>query len=196
MVVWFQPSVSVQRAGGAPRRGEQVVIQYGDVLHTDFGVVALGLHTDTQHMGYVLRPGEVEVPAGILTCLANSNRLQDIQLEAMEPGRTGNEALAAALAQMHAEGINGRLYNHPIGDHGHGAGPLIGMSDFQEGVPVRGESLIRPFVWHSIELSATTSAPEWDGQAVRCAQEEDAYLDENGDRHWAYRRQVRYHLVW
>ena len=94
MTTWFQPSVSVQRRGGSPPRGEPVVIQYGDVLHTDFGVVALGLHTDTQHMGYVLRPGEFEVPAGIRACLANSNRLQDLQLEAMEPGRTGNEALA------------------------------------------------------------------------------------------------------
>ena len=97
---------------------------------------------------------------------------------------------------MRAEGINGRLYNHPVGDHGHGAGPLIGMSDFQEGVPVRGEAPIRPSVWHSIELSATTPVPEWDGQAVRCAQEEEAYLDENGDRHWVYRRQVQFHLVW
>ncbi len=196
MTTWFQPSVSVQRAGGSPRRGEPVVIQYGDVLHTDFGVVALGLHTDTQHMGYVLRPDEDEVPEGIKLCLRNSNRLQDIQLEEMQPGRTGNQALAAALSRMRAEGIDGRLYSHPIGDHGHGAGPLIGMTDFQDGVPVRGESLIRPSVWHSIELSATTPAPEWGGQAVRCAQEEDAYLEENGDRHWVYRRQAQFHLVW
>ncbi len=56
MTVWFQPSVSiVGRPGGAS--SEDGVIEPGDVLHTDFGVIAMGLKTDTQHMGYVLRGG-------------------------------------------------------------------------------------------------------------------------------------------
>ncbi|MEX2179238.1 MAG: Xaa-Pro aminopeptidase, partial [Gemmatimonadaceae bacterium] len=56
---WFQPSVEVQRRGvSAAELGANPVIQRGDVLHCDFGVVGLGLHTDTQHMGYVLLPGE------------------------------------------------------------------------------------------------------------------------------------------
>jgi len=38
------------------------VILRGDVLHTDFGLSALGLQTDTQHMGYVLRDGETTRP--------------------------------------------------------------------------------------------------------------------------------------
>lgn len=40
------------------------VILHGDVLHTDFGITALGLNTDTQHMGYVLRTGETDAPGG------------------------------------------------------------------------------------------------------------------------------------
>ena len=36
-----------------------------DVLHVDFGITAMRLNTDTQHMGYVLRQGETDVPAGI-----------------------------------------------------------------------------------------------------------------------------------
>jgi hypothetical protein len=63
-------------------------------------------------------------------------------------------------------------------------------------VPVRGEALMLANVWHSIELQATTEIPEWGGQPVSCRQEEEAYLDENGDRHWAYRRQSTFHLVW
>jgi Xaa-Pro aminopeptidase len=192
---WFQPSVNVQRAGEMPENGA-VVIQKGDMLHTDFGVIAMRLKTDTQHNGYVLRDGETDVPDGLKRCLAASNRMQDIQLEEMRPGRTGNEALAAALARMEEEGITGSLYSHPIGDHGHGAGPLIGLWDRQEGVPGRGDAKIRPSTWFSIELQARVPVPEWGDKLVSCRQEEEAYLDENGDRHWVFRRQEDFHLVW
>ena len=96
---------------------------------------------------------------------------------------------------MRAEGIDGTIYTHPIGDHGHGAGPLIGLWDRQEGVPGRGEVPFRPSTWFSIELQATTPVQEWGGQPVRMAQEEEAYLDETGARHWVLRRQERFHLV-
>ncbi|MEJ2205265.1 MAG: M24 family metallopeptidase [Gemmatimonadota bacterium] len=192
---WFQPSVNIQRAGDLPEEGP-VVIQGGDMLHTDFGVIGMRLKTDTQHNGYVLREGETDAPEGLKLCLAASNRMQDIQMEEMAPGRTGNEALHAALARMREEGITGSLYSHPIGDHGHGAGPLIGLWDRQEGVPGRGDARIRPSTWYSVELQATVPVEEWGGKLVSCRQEEDAYLDENGDRHWVFRRQEKFHLVW
>ncbi|HEU0052204.1 MAG TPA: hypothetical protein VFQ39_03460, partial [Longimicrobium sp.] len=53
---WFHPSVDVQRAGVEMGDSASPVIRRGDVLHCDFGITALGLNTDTQHMGYVLRP--------------------------------------------------------------------------------------------------------------------------------------------
>jgi Xaa-Pro aminopeptidase len=192
---WFHPSVGRQGAGDSPVGPSPGVIQYGDLLWTDVGVTAFGLATDTQHMGYVLAPGQVEVPAGLRQCLAHSNRMQDILLEAMEPGLTGNDILAAARAQVAAEGIQGTIYTHPIGDHGHGAGPLIGRWDAQEGVPVRGEAVLRPSTWHSIELQATLTIPEWGGKAARCQQEEEAWLDEVGERRWVFRRQTEFHLV-
>jgi hypothetical protein len=195
MTTWFQPSVDVQRAGEIPAGGP-VVIQPGDMLWTDMGIVAMGLHTDTQHLGYVLADGETDVPEGLKLCMANSNRMQDITLEEMEPGRTGNEALLAALERMRGEGINGTLYSHPVGDHGHGAGPLIGRWDAQEGVPVRGDARLRPSTWFSIELQARTPIPEWNGKEASCRQEEEAYLDADGDRHWVFRRQSSFHLVW
>lgn len=193
---WFQTNVDIQRQGGLDIEQESVTIQPGDLLWTDFGVVAMNLHTDTQHLGYVMPTGETEIPMGLKECLSNSNRLQDILLEHMEPGLTGNQVLSATLEKMHDEGINGTVYTHPIGDHGHGAGPLIGRWDAQEGVPVRGEAVMLPNVWHSIELQATTEVQEWGGQAVSCRQEEEAYLDENGDRHWVYDRQNTFHVVW
>lgn len=72
MTTWFHPSVDVQRAGQIPSDGP-VVILPGDILWTDLGTVALNLHTDTQHLGYVLPPGEVEVPGGIRACMVASN---------------------------------------------------------------------------------------------------------------------------
>lgn len=197
MTTWFQTSVSrfsADMSGG--ESGPWAVIQPGDVLWTDVGVVAMGLHTDTQHLGYVLASGETEAPDGLKQCLRNSNRLQDILLSHMEPGMTGNAILANALDQMRSEGINGTIYTHPIGDHGHGAGPLIGRWDAQEGVPQRGDAVLLPSTWHSIELQATTPVPEWDNAPLSCRQEEEAYLDEEGARHWAFRRQSKFHLVW
>ncbi|MDT8369696.1 MAG: hypothetical protein RQ745_10850 [Longimicrobiales bacterium] len=94
------------------------------------------------------------------------------------------------------EGISGSFYSHPIGDHGHGAGPLIGLWDRQEGVPGRGDARIRPSTWFSIELQATVPIPEWGGKTASCRQEEEAWLDAEGDRHWTFRRQESFHLIW
>jgi len=192
---WFQPSVSVQRKGVEMGDSANPVIRRGDMLHTDFGITALGLATDTQHMGYVLREGETDAPPGMYAALRRSNRLQDLLLEEMVPGRTGNDVLRRTLERMRTEGIDGTVYTHPIGDHGHGAGPLIGLWDRQEGVPGRGEVPLRPNTWFSIELQSTTPVPEWGGQPVRMAQEEEAYLDAEGRRRWVLARQERFHLV-
>src|SRR5207245_2001010 len=173
---------------------DNLVIQRGDVLHVDFGIKAMGLATDTQHMGYVLREGEREPPAGIQKALATSNRLQDLLMERMRPGRSGNEILAETLAAMKAAGIKGSIYSHPIGDHGHGAGPLIGLWDRQQGVPGRGDVLVLPNTWFSIELAASTPVPEWNGQELWVGQEEDAALD--GDKiGWVLPRQTKYRLI-
>lgn len=193
---WFQPSVSVQRKGVTDAQlGDDPVIQRGDVLHHDVGITALGLNTDTQHMAYVLLPGETDAPTGLQAALRNANRMQDIQMEEVVPGRTGNEALAASRRRMAALGIDGTFYSHPIGKHGHGAGPLVGLWDYQDGVPGRGDARIIPSMWYSIELQATTPVPEWNGQRVRMAQEEDMVIGADGVPRWAIRRQDRLFLV-
>ena len=193
---WFQPSVSVQRRGVTPQQlGEDPVIQRGDLLHCDVGLVALGLATDTQHMGYVLLPGETDAPAGLRRALAASNRLQDIVMQELRVGRTGNEILRASLERMRGEGMEGSVYTHPIGVHGHGAGPLIGLWDYQEGVPGRGDHRVIPGMWFSIELQATSAVPEWAGQRVWSAQEEDAVISQEGTIRWALRRQTALHIV-
>ncbi len=193
---WFQPSIEVQRKGAsAEQLGDDPVIERGDVLHCDVGITALRLNTDTQHDAYVLRDGETEVPAGLRKALANSNRFQDILMEEVRPGRTGNEVLKSSLARLQKEGVSGTMYSHPIGMHGHGAGPLIGLWDYQEGVPGRGDAKIIPSMWFSSELQTTTAVPEWGGQPVRMAQEEDFFVGAEGKNRWAYKRQSELHVI-
>jgi hypothetical protein len=192
---WVHPSINVQRRGGVPEAGPHgTVIERGDMLHTDFGLIGLGFSTDTQHNAYVLLPGETDAPEGLKEGLRQANRLQDLTMQHGPAGATGNEALAGALAQARAEGINPTIYCHPIGYHGHGAGPPIGMSDYQDGVPVRGDYVLRTDTWHSIELNARYAVPEWDGQEVRFALEEDAALLEGG-WDWIDGRQTSFYLI-
>jgi len=44
------------------------------------GIDYAGLHTDMQHMGYVLNIGETGPPAGLLKGLKVTNRMQDLIL--------------------------------------------------------------------------------------------------------------------
>ena len=192
---WFQPSVSVQRRSVEMGDSIAPVILRGDVLHCDFGIVAMGMTTDTQHMAYVLREGESEAPEGLERALANANRLQDILLEETRVGRSGNEILTSVLSVMRSEGLDGTMYTHPIGDHGHGAGPLIGLWDYQSGVPGRGDPFVIPSMWFSTELQVTTPVPEWGGQRVRMALEEEAEVTAEGEMRWVLRRQTELHLV-
>ena len=199
---WFQPSIRVQRRAKAVAtvasflsEDGPVVIERGDVLHVDFGVQGLRLNTDTQHMGYVLQEGETVPPAGIVRALGKAKRMQDLLLERMKPGRSGNEVLSETLAQVLDEGIRGTVYSHPIGDHGHGAGPIIGLWDRQQGVPGRGDVPLKTGTWFSIELSARTPVAEWDGQELFVGMEEEAWLTPGGKMEWVLPRQERYHLV-
>jgi hypothetical protein len=96
---------------------------------------------------------------------------------------------------VRAEGITGSVYSHPIGDHGHGAGPVIGLWDRQEGVPGKGDVTLLPNTWFAIELNARTPVPEWDGKELFVGLEEDAVVDGAGKVAWVLRRQEKYHLV-
>ncbi|TIC97350.1 hypothetical protein CH35J_007610 [Colletotrichum higginsianum] len=205
---WFHPSVSVvdEALPWAAEMGTEVeagahegaggrVIQYGDMLHVDFGLTAMGLNTDTQHLGYVLRPGEKDVPQGLKDGLKKGNRLQDIVRRNIAVGRTGNEMLKASLGEMHAEGIQGRVYTHPIGDWGHSAGPLIGMTNMQDYVSASGELAAVRNMWFSVELLVEHYVPERN-QTLWFALEEDVYwAGEEKGWQWVYGRQEEFRLI-
>jgi len=152
------------------------VIQPGDLLWTDFGLTYLRLSTDTQQLAYVLKPGETEAPAGLIHGLAATNRVQDSLLEEFETGASGNTVLARARERAIAEGLDPSIYTHPIGLHGHGAGPAIGFWDNQDADP-RGAGPVRPNTAWAIELTSYGAVPEWNGQRVDFRSEKNAVFD-------------------
>jgi hypothetical protein len=163
------------------KRPPQNIILPGDLLHVDFGITYLGLNTDTQQHAYVLRPGETNAPEGLNRALKVGNRLQDILTSQFVEGRSGNEILKAAREQAIGEGIRPSIYTHPIGYHGHAAGPTIGLWDQQGGVPGAGDYPLYSNTAYSIELNATVNIPEW-GKDIRIMLEEDAFFDGNDVR--------------
>jgi Xaa-Pro aminopeptidase len=170
------------------------VIHRGDLLHCDFGIRYLGLCTDTQQHAYLLLPGEEDAPAGLKTALAQGNRLQDILRSEIREGRSGNEILAASLQKAKAEGLQPSIYTHPLGVHGHAAGPTIGLWDMQGGVPGAGDYPVFADTVYSIELNIGTKLPEWGGQDIRIALEQDAVFQKSGPR-FLDRRQTALHLI-
>ena len=190
---WFHPSVGIQRQGVTGMLEGDEVIQPGDLLWTDFGITYLGLSSDTQHLAYVLKPGETDAPAGLRQGLANSNRVQDILTRHFATGRSGNEVLALARAEALAAGLDPSIYSHPIGLHGHGAGPSIGFWDNQNADP-RGAGPVRPNTAWSIELTSYAAVPEWGGQRVDFRTEENAFFDGNSVR-YIDGRQTRFTLI-
>ena len=198
VAAWFQPTVMIQARdqwfGRFLNRSDlRTVIQPGDLLHCDVGFTYLGLTTDQQQHAYVLRPGESAAPDGIRRALQTGNRVQDIHMEEMEIGRTGNEVLAAVLQRCRAEQIDAMIYSHPLGNHGHAAGPTIGLWDRQDGVPGAGDYPLYDRTCYSIELNITQTIPEWDNAPARIMLEEDAVLD--GKMGWLDGRQTELHLI-
>ncbi|MGY1752548.1 M24 family metallopeptidase [Blastococcus sp. SYSU D01042] len=200
---WFQPSVTLQRAGvpladlgGAllPAVRFDAVIEPGDLVHCDLGLSGLGLRTDAQRAAYVLRPGETAAPAGLRELMAGGNRMQDLTVAELRPGRTGNEVLAAARAAAADAGIEADLYSHPVGVHGHGAGPAIGRWDRQTGVPGEGDHPVRVDTAYALELAVRRPVREWGGQCVRLGLEQGIVLTAAGVE-YLDRRQTELVLV-
>jgi Xaa-Pro aminopeptidase len=187
---WFHPSVAVQRNDAEnfehlrsfSNRPKDDVIIPGDLLHVDIGITYLRLNTDIQQHAYVLKPSETEVPDFLKKAFEKSNRLQDILTSQFAAGKTGNQILAAALAQAKKENIEASIYTHPLGFHGHAAGPTIGLWDQQGGVPGSGDFKMNYKTAYSIELNTATQITEWN-KSIRMMLEEDGYFDESGFRY-------------
>jgi Xaa-Pro dipeptidase len=198
--VWFQPDLRVQRHNQETGKTQQflsvaaesTVIQRGDVIHIDCGLNYLGMSTDWQKMGYVLRPGEKDVPEGLKQALANTNRLQDALFTHIRPGAKGFEVYDATMADMKKLGIEAMIYSHSVGTQGHALGASVDFRRPAADAPP--EPPFREGSYTAIELNTSTPVPEWGGQKVTIMMEDDAYLTKDGMK-WFRPRQTAFYLI-
>lgn len=196
--IWFQPDLRVQRPTKYTIVSQQflnvadesVVLERGDLIHVDFGLIYMGLSTDWQKHGYILKPREKDAPAGLKAALKNTNRLQDIMFGFARAGMTGTEVYDATMAECKKQGIDAMIYSHPIGAHGHGLGASI---DFRRSIG-GDEDRLRLGSYTSIELNTSTNVPEWNNQRVTIMGEDDAVMTENGFQ-FIRPRQTEFYLI-
>ena len=175
--------------------GDSQVIQPGDLLHCDVGLKYLRLITDHQEMAYVLRPGEVDAPQGLRDGIAEANRLQDVFVGCWEEGASGNEILERALVAARAAKISKpKIYSHSLSHFLHEPGPLMGLPWEQRNTGGRGDVRMHYNTCYTVELSVTRPVPEWNGEDVTFALEQDASFTRDGVT-FIDGRQTTLHLV-
>ena len=185
---WFEIHVAVQRYDAetgamipyvhpAP---DDLVFQRGDIIHLDCGFDYLGFASDWQKVAYILREGENAVPDGLHAALANANLVHEAFASEPRPGMTGWEATLAIAEKLEGVDFLPSLYSHPIGFHGHALGPAINARNMDLSTAPERDSVLRPGSYRSIEFSATTAVPEYDGGKVTIPMEDDAYLTAEG----------------
>jgi Xaa-Pro aminopeptidase len=179
---WFFPSVDIVRSQEniAKYGRDDNVIRRGDMLHCDVGISYLGLSTDMQHNAYVCRSGETDAPAGIKALFEKGKRLQNIILEEMKEGRTGNDILKFSLDRGKKEDLSPVIYSHPVNYYGHGSGLMIGFTERQDPFKGTGEHTLYPNTSYSMEFSVSGSVPEWNNEVVRLGVEDDIIFTKEG----------------
>lgn len=181
---WFHPTVDVQRNEQSDLyafdgKSKYDIIQPGDLVHCDFGISYLTLNTDCQQIAYVLKSDEREAPEFLTKALKDANKLQDILTSEFELDKTGNEILLNSLKIAKEKGLDPQIYTHPLGTFGHSAGTTIGMWDSQEGVPIKGDVLMKYNTVYAIELNNKSFIKNWNKE-VRIMLEEAGLYEENG----------------
>ena len=174
--VWFEPDIDLQRADGW--HSDDTVIQRGDLIHCDFGIRYLNLCTDTQRLCYVLKEDESEIPQELSEAMKRNNCFQDIVRNNMIIGRSGNDVFELSIAQGLKAGFKPTLYTHPLGFHGHAAGPTIGLFNNQNRIPVQGDLVINNYTGYALELN-TAEYLEMYKREIKLFTEESILLIDN-----------------
>ena len=180
--VSFRPYFRLHRDSRQTGFGENVVSP-GDVIHCDVGIKYLRLNSDHQHLAYVPRLGETDVPVGLEERFRDTLRLQDIYMDEFRHGLTGNELLQNILRRARAENVpTPRVYSHNLGLFLHQPGPLIGLPWEQDKRLPRGEVRLEYNSAFVMELSTEGEVPEWNNQSLRLATEEPVIFTREGCR--------------
>jgi Xaa-Pro aminopeptidase len=179
----FRPFFNLVRSDAVKARfgEEEKTIRPGDLIHSDVGIRYLRLNSDHQEWAYVRRAGERDAPEGLKQLMAQGNRLQDVFMAEFQRGLTGNELLRNILTRARKEGIPGpKVYSHSLGLFLHEPGPLIGLPWEQTRNEGRGDVRLEYGNCFTMELSVRDRIPEWGGQEVTMALEQDVAYTRQG----------------
>lgn len=171
------------------------VIKPGDLIRCDVGIRYLNLISDHQEWAYIRRLGEEKAPKGLRQLMAEGNRLQDVFMGEFKLGLTGDQLLHNILDKAKSVGIsNPKIYSHSLGRLLHEPGPLIGLPWEQDRNEGRGDVKLEHNYAFTMELSVENAVPEWCGESLRFALEEDVVFTVDGCRLMGG-RQTDFYLV-
>jgi len=180
MPPWFDATVWIRREGKSHIDNDNEVIQKGDILHCDFGVVYGRLCSDVQEMAYIKHDDDEILIKELQDIHAISMKFQDIVMKNLIVGKTGNDVLVHSLNEAKEEGITKpMLYSHPIGIYGHGPGPTIGSFGNQTFVKGSGERIIHNNTAYALELNVMEKVPSWNNLEIMWGQEIDIAIIDN-----------------
>ena len=187
---WFHPTVDIQRnsefqkdhLSSFSERPTDKIINYGDLLHCDFGITYLRLNSDCQRLAYVMKESDSNIPDFLTNAFKMGNQLQDILTNNFKHKLSGNDILLNSLNKAKNIGLRPSIYTHPLGSYGHSSGPTIGMWDSQRGVKGAGDYKLNYNTVYAIELNITTFISEWN-RDIKIMLEEAGFFGENGFRY-------------
>lgn len=183
---WFFPSIDIVRKKSVDNQeSRNDIIRRGDLLHCDVGIVYLGLCTDMQWNAYVCESGEQDAPPGLRAAHEKALRVAEIFMGEFKNNRSGREIVDKTMEKVERLGIETLIYSHPVGFHGHAAGPpMEGRPPGQKPADARFTETYPLYrnTAYAIEFSVFHRVPEWDNQKIRLGFEENALFTEKGCR--------------
>jgi len=183
------PSVYVTGPDGIVATSSAYVVQPGDVIMIDWGVVLMNMATDVKRVAYVLKPGESRPPTSIQAAFDKAIAVRDALKPALQPGRTATETMKAMDAALASAGYGVIAFNrpnaddktdvvygfHPVGNAGHDVGPS--MTTWQ---PLQQTFTLHRQHMFSFEYFAYSPIAEWGGKKLRVPIEDSAIVMEHG----------------
>lgn len=183
------PSVYVTGPEGIVATSNSRVVQPGDVIMIDWGVVLMNMATDIKRVAYVLKPGETRPPASIQSAFDKALAVRQAIKPALQPGRSATETMKAIDAALAAAGYGVIAFNrpnpdartdvaygfHPVGNAGHDVGPsMTTWQPFQQTLTLHRQHMF------SFEYFAYSPIEEWGGKKLRVPIEDSAIVMEAG----------------
>ncbi len=183
------PSVYVTGPAGIVATSNSYIVQPGDVIMIDWGVVLMNMATDVKRVAYVLKPGETRPPASIQAAFDKALAVRDVIKPVLQPGRTAGDTMKAMDAALVAAGFGAIAFNrpnadartdvaygfHPVGNAGHDVGPsMTTWQPFQQTFTLHRQHMF------SFEYFAYSPIQEWGGRKLRVPIEDNAIVMEDG----------------